>query len=151
MSLQSRMYDDPSLSSDADIAFGLPPQNDISSDILDYEERKLQLQSIIEQMIHAAPSYDSDPVAVREGAAATAQRFLQVLPINRELPKVAPDGEGDLLFVWEPPHGNCIATVQEDMLHLVDQPGTAHAAHIDAQQFTGGHIPVQILHAIPMR
>jgi hypothetical protein len=136
----------------ADIAGAGPSfQDDISSEILEYEDRKVQLQTIIDELAREAPSWDAEPVTVDVNVVATAQRFLRALPTNRELPQVAPDGEGDLLFVWETPHGNCILTVQNDVLHLVDNPGTQYAEHIDAQQFVGRRIPVSILHAIPTR
>src|SRR5690242_18583766 len=97
---------------------------DTSSLTLEYDERKQQLRDIIWSMVPEAPSWDSEPVTVTAKSAETAERFLRRLPPNRELPKVAPDGEGNLFFVWEPPHGNCIITVEPDQLHMVDQPGT---------------------------
>ena len=145
------LYDPPSLST------GLLRDNfeavfpDPSSEILEYENRKLLLQTLVDAMTDAAPTWDGDPAVVDPNAAATAQRFLKALPSNRELPKVAPDGEGDLLFVWEPPHGNCIVTVQNNLLHMVDGPGSPYAEHIDAQDYSGDRIPIAILHAIPMR
>lgn len=125
---------------------------DSSSESLEYEDRKARLLAIIDAMTKEAPSWDGEPASVSEESAATAKRFLKALSPNRELPKVAPDGEGDVLLVWEPPYGNCIVTVQGDNLHMVDQPGSLHAVHIDAQSFLPGYrIPVSILHAIPMR
>src|SRR5687768_12858749 len=70
--------------------------SDVSSDILEYENRKVHLHMIIDMMISGGPSWDGDPCYVDPNVATTAHRFLQGLPPNRELPKVAPDGEGDL-------------------------------------------------------
>lgn len=124
---------------------------DLSSESLEYEDRKVRLQTIIEQMVVEAPSWDGEPATISNEAAETALRFLKALPSNRELPKVAPDGEGDVLFVWEPPHGNCIVTVQGGLLHMVDRPSTVNSEHIDGQRFAGYRIPISILHAIPMK
>lgn len=140
----SQIWDDPETRNFSD-------EDDISSAILDYEDRKLLLRTIIDRMVKDAPSWDSNGATVHALSASTAQRFLSAIPANRELPKVAPDGEGDILFVWEPPQGDCIVTVQHNLLHLVDQPGTRFAAHIDGQQFAAFHIPISILHAIPFR
>ena len=126
-------------------------QQDLSSETLEYDTRKLQLQALVSAMAAAAPSWDAEDVVVNPDTVAAARRFLLALPNNRELPKVSPDGEGDLLFVWEPPHGDCIVTVQAGVLHMVDQPGTPHVEHIDDQVFTGLRIPITILHAIPFR
>lgn len=136
------LWDDPDAGAEED---------DFTSAVLDYEERRLQLRTIIDQMVVDAPSWDSDGAKVHSLSALTAQRFLTALPSNRELPKVAPDGEGDVLFVWEPPQGDCIVTVQHNLLHMVDRPGTRFAAHFDSVPFAGFHIPISILHAIPTR
>jgi hypothetical protein len=124
---------------------------DSSSESLDYEERKARLLAIIDGMKAGAPSWDGEPARVSEGSAETGKRFLKALPFNRELPKVSPDGEGDLLFVWEPPQGNCVVTIQDRILHVVEQPGTRSVEHIDNQPFTGRRLPVSILPAIPLR
>jgi hypothetical protein len=125
--------------------------SDLSSTTLEYEDRKARLQGLISRMIKEAPSWDGEPTRVEVRTALTAIRFLKVLPPDRELPKLAPDGEGDLLFVWQPPHGNCIVTVEGDLLHMVDQPGTQHVQHFDPIRFIGHRIPVSILHAIPFK
>jgi hypothetical protein len=122
-----------------------------SSELFGYEDRKTRLDAVIAGMVREAPSWDSEPATISAETANTARRFLRALPHNRALPKVAADGEGDLLFVWEPPYGSCIVTVQPGLLHLVDHPGTQYAEHIDAQPFIGRHIPLAILHALPLR
>src|SRR3990172_1026058 len=70
---------------------------DVSSEALDYEDRRANLLTIIDGMVKHAPTWDGEPASVSEKSAETAKRFLKALPSNRELPKVAPDGEGDLL------------------------------------------------------
>lgn len=125
--------------------------DDISSANLEYEDRRAKLQELIDRMVTAAPSWDGEPLQVSNEAAATAIRFLRVLPSNRELPKVAPDGDGDVILIWEPPHGNCIVTVQDNCLHVVDQPGSKHVKHIDAEPFRSARIPISVLHVLPMK
>jgi hypothetical protein len=127
------------------------PTTDLSSASLEYEDRKARLEALIIRMITEAPSWDGKPTRISVQTALTAIRFLKVLPPDRELPKVAPDGEGDLLFVWEPPNGNCIVTVEGNLLHMVDQPGTQHVQHVDLKEFVSRRIPVSILHAIPFK
>jgi hypothetical protein len=125
--------------------------SDVSSEQFDYLDRKARLRAVIDSMVEAAPSWSGEPCTVSNDSAQTAQAFLYLLTSNRELPKVAPDGEGDVLLVWEPPQGNCIVTVEPNLLHMVDRPGTPHVEHIDDQRFFGDRIPLSILHAIPMR
>lgn len=155
--IQPYVDDSSSIYGDVDLDWGRSGQgveenyDDLSSQQLEYEDRRVQLAVLIEAMIDDAPSWDGEPAKVTEGSAATAIRFLKSLPANRHLPQVAPDGEGDVLLVWEPPSGNCIVTVQDDLLHVLDLPGTRNVEHIDAQPFYGERIPVAVLQAIPVR
>jgi hypothetical protein len=151
MMLTELQWLDPSSSSSVELDIRNESLGDHSSELFEYDDRKLKLEAIIDSMVLQAPSWDSEPMTVSAQAARTAKRFLQALPRNRELPKVAPDGEGDLLFVWEKPYGSCIVTVQPNVLHLVDRANTRYAEHIDAQCFVGYQIPISILHAIPLR
>jgi hypothetical protein len=118
---------------------------------LEHENRRVRLQKVVEAMQRTSAPWDPEVMAVSADSATTANRFLRALPIDCELPKVAPDGEGDILLVWEPPAGNCIVIVEGDNLHMVDQPGTRSATHVHNQKFLGDWIPVSILHAIPRR
>jgi hypothetical protein len=126
-------------------------EDDPSSESLEYEDRKARLRMLIDSMVHGAPSWDGEPAFVSVESAATALRFLAALPPKRPLPLVAADGEGSILLVWEPPSGNCIITVDKDVLHLLDKPGTPSVEHVDDQSFLGWRIPVAILHRIPLR
>lgn len=147
----SSIFDDVSLDwNEFEESFGVV-NDDLSSQQLEHEDRRARLVALVDAMIDGAPSWDGEPVEVAERSAATAIRFLQVLPTNRYLPQVSPDGEGDIMLVWVPPNGNCIVTVQECLLHLLDQPGTRNVEHIDAQPFFGERIPIAVLQAIPIR
>lgn len=123
-----------------------------SSPLLEHENRRAALTAIIQQMETVSPSWDgSDGTVISPESSETAIRFLAALPTNRELPKVAPDGEGNVIFVWEPPHGNCLVTVVPNCLHMVDKPGGLAVQHIDDQEFTGNRIPLLILSALPLK
>jgi hypothetical protein len=124
---------------------------DSSSEMFEYAERKARLRSFVDSMIDEAPSWNSEPVFVSEQAVATAQAFLRLLPNNRRLPVVAAEGDGGLLFVWEPPNGNCILVVEQNLLHLLDEPGTRSVAHIENERFLGTYIPPVILDRVPLK
>ncbi len=144
-----RIWDDPS--SEYEGFLGTEWQ-DISSAPLEQEDRRAALTAIIQKMEKVVPSWDGrDASPVSPEASETATRFLASLPSNRELPKVASDGDGNIIFVWEPPHGNCLMTVEPNLLHMVDKPGGPEVEHIDNQPFSGHRIPLAILSAIPLK
>ena len=81
-----------------------------------------------------------------------AQRFLDLLPSDRKLPKVAPDGDGGLYMAWEK-HGEptVVVGVGDDRLFAVVNPGTPESLHISETAFDGVSIPPEILSVIPTR
>ena len=125
---------------------------DTSSSLLKHVDERAALVLTIQEMETHPPSWDGgDATPVTQEASETAVRFLNLLPNNRELPKVAGDGEGNVILVWEPPHGNCLVTIEPNVLHMVNQPGSQAVEHIDNQPFDGVHFPVAILSAIPFK
>jgi hypothetical protein len=81
-----------------------------------------------------------------------AQLFLDLLPTDRELPKVAPDGDGGLYMAWERPgRPTVIVGVTGDRLFAVVNPGTAKSRHVPEARFDGSSIPGPILDVIPKR
>jgi hypothetical protein len=120
-----------------------------SSAQIQFEERRLRLISAILNMKGAAPNWSGIPSVVREDSANSAAQFLRCLPGDAILPRIAPDGEGDVMLVWEGPRGNCIVTVEKRSLHLVSEPGKVNVHQVGPQQFLGFSIPPSILTSIP--
>ena len=115
----------------------------------EYDDRRERLIDLLDRMKTYAPNWSGDDeMAVSADAANTAKALLNLLKPDRELPKVAADGDGDVLLVWD---DQCIVTVQDRMLHMVEWPGTPHAEYVDAQPFFGRYLPVSVLRAIPMK
>ena len=124
---------------------------DTSQKRLDFDDRRGHLQAFIRDMVREAPSWSGEIAKASVGSAQTAIAFLAALPSNRALPLVAADDEGDVLFVWRPPTGDCILTIEEGTLHLVVRPGGVEVDYVDSVPFTGVHIPLSILQNLPMR
>lgn len=122
-----------------------------SSEQVAFENRKARLISIVNSMKMSAPNWYGTTTTVNETSAASAEKFIKCLPGNAVLPRVAPDGEGDIMFVWEGPNENCIVTVERQTLHLVCKLGTPEVQQIPSQQFLGFQIPPTILAHIPTK
>ncbi len=81
-----------------------------------------------------------------------ARRFLEALPFDRQLPKIAPDGDGGLYMAWErKDEPTVVVGVTEDVLYAVVGPGTPESRHVPEVKFDGTSIPSAILSVIPKR
>jgi hypothetical protein len=122
-----------------------------SSEQIAFENRKARLISIVNSMKTSAPNWYGDVTTVNETSASSAEKFIRCLPGNALLPRVAPDGEGDVMFVWDEPNDKCVVTVERRTLHLVCKLGTPDVQQIPSQQFLGLQIPPAILAHIPTK
>lgn len=123
---------------------------DISSEAFERSDQIARILKAIFAFETIGLEWGGAAATLNAESADTARKFFRALPNDRELPQIAPDGEGGLLLVWEPPIGNCIVTVQNDRLHLVTNPGTPAVGYVDDEPFRG-RIPVSILHLLPKR
>ncbi|HLZ03426.1 MAG TPA: hypothetical protein VKR55_14905 [Bradyrhizobium sp.] len=124
-----------------------------SSEQVEFEKRKARLIDAVTAMKSSAPNWSGRGTRVSEASAQSAKKFLECLPGNARLPRVAPDGEGDVMFVWDnlPGGQSCVVTVEKRDLHLACGLGTPEAQHVDAQRFLGLKIPKAIFDRIPSK
>jgi hypothetical protein len=137
-------------------ALGTPSVSDDAStkstEQIRFEERRSRLISIVDGMKRSAPNWSGLATVVREDSANNAVQFLRCLPGDAILPRVAPDGEGDVMFVWDGSQtDNCVVTVEKQLLHLVSKPGTPDVQQVGPQQFLGFSIPSSIQSLIPRK
>lgn len=83
-------------------------------------------------------------------AIGAAIDFARNLPSNRQLPRVAPDDDGDILMVWQNDAGGCAITFEGRRLHVVANPGRA-STHFAPIIYNSGSIRPEILRCIPVR
>lgn len=83
-----------------------------------------------------------------ERSRRSSLEFIRKLPTDKMLPTIAPDGEGDILFVWETER-TIIVTVERCMLHVAVGAGTDQSSHFDNLDFSNGEIPIEILEILP--
>lgn len=88
--------------------------------------------------------------AISSKTLNVAVDLLSRLPINRALPKVAVDEDGDILMEWNETTGACSLTVEGETLHMVINPGS-NSNHLDPVIYNGGYFPPAILSHIPIR
>lgn len=79
----------------------------------------------------------------------SALDFVGELPHAKVLPRVAPDGDGGVMLVWDTPgQGQTVITLADSMVYAVARAGTAHAHYFDDMPFDGV-IEDELLDAIP--
>jgi hypothetical protein len=78
-----------------------------------------------------------------------AETFIEALPRNKDLPQVAPDGEGGLTLAWTVHgHGRTVIALADWMLYPVARAGTNQALYLNDAAFSGV-IPDDVLALIP--
>lgn len=117
----------------------------------EHQSRRTALLELLESFRQHAPTWDATETFVTDGSLMTARIFIQALPENRQLPQVAPDGEGDILLRWPPERGDLIVTIEHGLFHVVVNVSTDRSQHIDAVPLLTDRIPPAILAYIPVR
>lgn len=85
-----------------------------------------------------------------EMTRAASRCFLNALPLSAPLPKVSPDGEGGLIFLWlDAP--KLLVGVDDWTLHYVQAAGTPQAVYRDDVAFAENSLPDELLLAIAAR
>jgi len=119
---------------------------------LDHVRQKRALERLILLFEVQGISYDeyvSEPA--NHASVEAAVTFLEKLPNIFQLPKVAPDSEGDIMMVWEAMDRATLLTVSGWRLHAVVDPTGVRPEHFDNVPFDGDVIPTRILLQLPMR
>lgn len=122
-----------------------------SAEELEFEKHRERLIKALHSIKQNSPNWSGADSSISEASAATAERFLNCLSSRSVLPKIAADGEGDVMLVWEDDAVSCVVTVEPQLLHLISGPGTRGTQRIDAQRFLGVQIPPSILRHIPVK
>ena len=61
----------------------------------------------------------------------SARNFLLSLPETFPLPKIYPDGDGGIMFVWSTPTKSTIMVIEGIVFHLVKNAGSDQAEYFD--------------------
>jgi hypothetical protein len=90
-------------------------------------------------------------VPIERLSAETAMAFIRCMPGDRAFPKLALDGEGGLMFVWDSQERKAMITVDRAFLLLVTKPGEPASYHFNPLRFDGETIPSIIIESLPRR
>jgi hypothetical protein len=114
-------------------------------------QRNLELlEGLIWQFALFGMSWGSGPWArVSLDARDAGISFIRGLGSRARLPKVTPDGEGNLLLVWEKVEGPLMVVVDGPRVHMVKRAATPQSEHIADLPFINGRVPAEVLCEVP--
>jgi hypothetical protein len=77
-----------------------------------------------------------DQGTVTRDSQRAAMSFVGALPVDKQLPRVAPDGDGGVLMAWDDLNdGSTVITVSEGMIYPVARAGTANVEYLNDMHF----------------
>lgn len=126
------------------------PVGKVTETSIERTRERERLISLVGQMNQDGHSCTRDhPSKVSDESAATARALFEILLPSRETPKIAPDGEGGLIAVWDDPASSVVLVIDNWKLHLVVNAATPDARYFDDVPFDGEHLPDVIIQSIP--
>lgn len=123
------------------------PGSDLTQEFLERERSRSILLALIRRLADSGYAWSAERTAsISRETAESADCLVRQLPAPFDVPRVAPDGEGGLILLWER-DGNAtrLLTVDGWTLHLVCAPGSAQARYFDAVPFSSQEVPAQIV------
>jgi hypothetical protein len=129
------------------------PGEAVTREALQREEMRQAMIALVQRFAAFGLSWRAGELAkITPTTHQVSEAFLRALPAANAFPKIAPDGEGGLLMVWEGADGPFILTIDDLRLHGVIAAGTPNAEYIDDVSIDSTQvIPDRILNAIPAR
>jgi hypothetical protein len=116
------------------------------------ERHRAALISAIRYLAKNSINWSTHEAVSLDGVSVeTALSFIQCLPIDRFFPKIAPDGEGAVVLIWDAPGRRALITCDGAKLLLVRDPGGPSSFHFSPMRFNGETIPSIILENLPQR
>jgi hypothetical protein len=116
---------------------------------LEHARARAALIRLLERHEFQGLSYDSGSCGeMNPDTVRFARKLLSQLKSKHMLPRIAPDGEGDLMMVWDNPP-TLLVTVEGKALHAVLHPGSPRSRHIPPVEFVGEAVPGEIAAFIP--
>lgn len=136
--------------SSASSTVALDPGQSVSAKAIQQARTKGRLIHLIRRFEQFGFSHDREHISHLSVATRDfGEKFLELLPTKKALPKISPDGEGGLTMAWEECERALLVIVDGALLHAVIGAGTSQAQYVDDISFNTPAIPAAILNAIP--
>lgn len=116
---------------------------------LEHERTRRKLIQLIQRFETEGFSFGHyEEISCDAASAEAASAFLRAIPAEYRLPKIAPDGEGGVIFAWESAQRELVMSVCGWTLYPVINPSST-PEHLSSLNFDGEKIPDQVLSHLP--
>lgn len=120
-------------------------------EIINARRKKERLKHVIEKFASAEFGlFFDESMRIGKNVLNSALALVDLLPNEKSLPKVAPDGEGGVLLAWQTTHGEHICIVDAEKIHLVIKAGSEDAEYLDDIPFKGKELPGAIVQMLSL-
>ncbi len=119
-----------------------------SKDALGHNQRRHLLKLTINQLPALAESRGYEALLLPKSILIACE-FIEALPTNRALPRVAVEEDGSIIMIWQGSKSLAL-TFEGARLHASVNPG-AQSTHLEPMIYNGGHIQPELLDHIPER
>lgn len=124
------------------------------SNIVEFEAGKsaIKLKQEIKNLIGKFEGQESvfAPNFVSQEVARNAKKFIDLIPLNRKLPKVDADGEGAMMFLWAETSKRVLVVVEADRLHIAFNAASPNSEYSADIPFNGTSLPEQLVTNLPL-
>jgi hypothetical protein len=108
-----------------------------------------RMRNMLITSIHRFAAETAEAYRITPETAEAAVALIKAFRNSMQLPKIAPDGEGGLMAVWEGEYPPIALVVDNWKMHIVTGAATAHAEYFDDLPFDGVHLPKELLDFVP--
>jgi hypothetical protein len=108
-----------------------------------------KMRDLLITSVHRFAAESVDAYRVSAETAEASVGFIKALGGTMQLPKIAPDGEGGLMAVWDDGDAPIALVVDNWNMHLVTGATTPRAQYFDSLPFDGTRLPEELVVSIP--
>jgi hypothetical protein len=108
-------------------------------------KKRAMIELIWKMFRHGAPLHVDSSGKITPDSALAASLFIAHLTDEVPLPKIAADGEGGLMMMWEHRSDPLLVTIDNWRVHIVVSATTPRAQYHDDIPFDGSALPAEFL------
>lgn len=109
--------------------------------------KKQEIQKLIDSFVGNESVFA--PNTISPDVADSAKKFIDLIPLGKNLPKIAADGEGAMEFLWTYEKKHLLVVLEADQLHLAIDAATENVDYVPDVPFDGINLPDQLRTLIP--
>lgn len=124
-------------------------ESGVSSDSYRISNYKKLIQLLAIFYYQSNVEHQTDFERITDDTVVNSKCFLDILVKESiPLPKIAPDGDGGIIFAWENSKKSMLVALQDNLISFVNNAGTPKAVYKDDLLFDSNTIPKDLMEAL---